>query len=725
MPQPPVHRLRLRVEGMDCADEVAALRRAVGPLVGEENLRFDVLRARMDVLVPADEAAVLAAVATTGMRAVRWSAEPAPAAPSHRTFLVGASGLALIGAFAAHAADSGLRNAVFPGEAPTGHAVPLLARMLYLAAVLAAAVPVLPRAIAAARRLRPDMHLLMTIGTAAALAIGEWLEGATVGFLFLLALAIESWSVGRARRAVEAVLDLAPPVARRLRADGTTEEIDPDAATPGDRVVIQPGERVPVDGRVVDGRSVADESQLTGESRPVAKTPGDRVFAGSVNGDGALVVEATASAGDSTVAHIARMVEEAQARRAPVERWVDRFAAVYTPLVLAAAVAAAVLPPLVAAEPWREALYRGIALLVIACPCALVISVPVSLVASLAGAARRGLLVKGADALERAARVRIVAFDKTGTLTRGEPTVQALVPMAGHTERELLEDLGALEARSEHPIGLAIRRHVALANVAVPAVPDLQIVQGRGAIGTVRGRRHWVGSHRYLEELGEETPDVHACMEELAKGGRTVVFVGDEAHVCGVVAVADTPRLRAREAIAELRRDGIRSVMLTGDNAETAREIGAIVGVADQRAELLPAEKVRVVEELGREAPVAMVGDGVNDAPALAAATVGIAFGRRATGIAQETADVTVLSEDVRQVPWFLGHARRTLRIVRRNIVFALAVKAAFVLLAAFGHATLWGAVAADMGASLLVTLHGLRLLGTPKAVAPDDVSAA
>jgi Cd2+/Zn2+-exporting ATPase len=341
-----------------------------------------------------------------------------------------------------------------------------------------------------------------------------------------------------------------------------------------------------------------------------------------------------------------------------------------------------------------------------------VISVPVSLVAALAGAARHGLLVKGADALERASRVRTVAFDKTGTLTRGEPVVQEIVPLDGHSERELLEDLAALEARSEHPVALAIRAYVAAAAISAVPAPDLTIVPGRGAIGTVRGRRHWVGSHRYLEELGEETPEVHARMEALAMGGRTVVFVSDDAHVCGMVAVTDMPRARAPEAIAELRRAGLHVVMVTGDNAETARQIGEAVGVTDLRAELLPADKVRIVEELVRQAPVAMVGDGVNDAPALATATVGIAFGRRATGVAQETADVTVLSEDVRQVPWFLAHARRTLRIVRQNIVFSLAVKGVFVVLAATGHATLWGAVAADMGASLLVTLNGLRLLG-------------
>jgi Cd2+/Zn2+-exporting ATPase len=706
---------------MDCADEAAALRKAVGPIVGEDNLRFDVLRGRMDVLVPAEESAVMAAVASTGMRATAW--EDAPAADDfgkHRRALVFGSGAFVLAGFAAHAAESGLTETLFPVEG-TGHTVPLLAKACYAGAVALAGFRVLPRAVAAARRVRPDMHLLMAIGVAAALVIGEWFEGATVAFLFLLALAIESWSVGRARRAVEAVLQLAPSDVHVVRDDGSLQDTDAKVVPTGTRFVVRPGERVPLDGRVVEGSSVADESQLTGESRPVTKEPGGTLFAGSINGDGALVAESTATSAESTVAHIARMVEEAQSRRAPVERWVDRFAAVYTPVVLGAALLAATLPPLVASAPWRESLYRGIALLVIACPCALVISVPVSLVAALAGAARRGLLVKGADALERAAGVRIVALDKTGTLTRGEPAVAEVVALDGHTEQELLEDLGALEARSEHPVALAIRRHVEAAGVSPPPVPDLTIVPGRGAIGTVRGRRHWVGSHRYLEELGEETPEVHARMESLAAGGRTVVFVGDERHVCGMVAVTDQPRARAPEAIAALRADGLRPIMLTGDNQETARHIGAAVGVTELRAELLPADKVRVVEELGREAPVAMVGDGVNDAPALARAAVGIAFGKRATGVAQETADVTVLSEDIRQVPWFLAHARRTLRIVRQNIAFSLVVKAVFVALAAFGHATLWGAVAADMGASLLVTLNGLRLLGGPRGADPRD----
>lgn len=717
MNRPPAARLRFRVEGMDCADEVAALRRALGPVVGEECLRFDVLRGRMDVLTRADEAAVVAAVASTGMRATPWSATQVEDPFSRRRrVLVGVSGAFLAAGFLTQLAHSGLRETLFPVEGTGGHAVPVLGCFFYGAAVVAAAVHIVPRAIAAARRLRPDMHLLMTIGVVAALAIGEWFEGATVAFLFLLALAIESWSVARARRAVEAVLGLAPNSVHRVAADGSTEEVSAETLRPGERFLVRPGERVPLDGRVVEGRSAADQSQLTGESLPVPKSPGDGLYGGSVNGDGALVVEATAGAEDSTVAHIARMVEEAQARRAPVERWVDRFAAYYTPLVMAAAVLAAAVPPLVAATPWRESLYLGISLLVIACPCALVISVPVSLVAALAGAARHGLLVKGADALERGAGVGIVAFDKTGTLTRGAPAVAELVPLGGHTERELLEDLAALEQRSEHPVARAIRDHVAAQGIVFPPAADLTIVPGRGAIGTVRGRRHWVGSHRYLEELGEETPEIHARMEALAVGGRTVVFVGDEKHVCGLVALADTPRMRAAEAIAELGAMDVRVIMLTGDNEETAREIGNAVGITEIRAELLPDEKVRVVEELGREAPVAMVGDGVNDAPALARASVGMAFGRQATGVAQETADVTVLSEDARRVPWFLRHARATRRIVRQNIGFALVVKAVFVALAASGHATLWGAVAADMGASLLVTLNGLRLLGAGPA---------
>ncbi len=697
---------------MDCADEVAILRKAVGPLVGEENLRFDVLRGRMEVLVPAEEAAVVAAVAATGMRAVRWTAGPAPdTAVRRRNLVVAGSAISLVSAFAFQAAGAGFAETLFPAEGIAAQAIPLPARGLYLAAAAVAAIDFFPRALAAARRMRPDMHLLMSLGTIAAFAIGEWLEGATVAFLFVLALAIESWSVGRARRAVEAILQLAPGVVHCIRADGGLEDVAPDAVGPGARFVVRPGERTPLDGRVVEGTSAADQSQLTGESLPVPKSPGDDVFAGSINGDGALVVEVTAAAEDSTVARIARMVEEAQTRRAPVERWVDRFAAVYTPLVIGAALLAAVLPPLAAGADWRESLYRGIALLVIACPCALVISVPVSLVAALAGAARQGLIVKGADALERGAAVRIVALDKTGTLTEGQPAVVVLEPLDGHSETEILEDLAALEARSEHPVAHAIRAHVAAKGLRVAAAPDLTIVPGRGAIGTVRGRRHWVGSHRYLEELGEETPAVHARMEALAAGGRTVVFVGDDAHVCGLVALADAPRASAGPALRELAQLGVRTVMLTGDNAETAREIGRTLGVSDLRPELLPEDKVRVVEDLGREAPVAMVGDGVNDAPALARAAVGIAFGRHATGVAQETADVTVLSEDLRRVPWFLAHARRTLRIVRQNIAFALMVKAAFVVLAATGHATLWGAVAADMGASLAVTLNGLRLL--------------
>jgi Cd2+/Zn2+-exporting ATPase len=488
----------------------------------------------------------------------------------------------------------------------------------------------------------------------------------------------------------------------------------PVADIPVDAIVlVRPGERIPLDGTVTEGATTVNEAPLTGESRPVPKAPGAEVFAGTINHDGALAFRVTRPAGDTTLARIIRMVEEAEDRRAPVEQWVDRFARVYTPLMLALAVLVAIAPPLLAGADWSRWFYNALVMLVIACPCALVIATPVGIVAGLTAAARQGVLIKGGIYLEIAARLRAVALDKTGTLTHGRPEVQTVVPLNGHTEAELLARAAALEAHSEHPLAHAIRTRAAALGLPPIAVTDFQSIPGKGAEGRLDGRPFWIGSHRLLEERAPETPELHARVTALEDVGHSVVIVGNDQHVCGLIGVADRLRESAPQVVRDLKRLGIRTVvMLTGDNPGTAAAIAQAAGLDDYRAELLPADKREAIAELTRlHTAVAMVGDGVNDAPAMAAATLGMAMGSAGTDAAIETADIALMADDLTRLPWLVRHARRVMLTVKANIGFALGLKAAVMLLALGGLATLWLAILADMGASLIVIAYSLRLL--------------
>jgi Cd2+/Zn2+-exporting ATPase len=593
------------------------------------------------------------------------------------------------------------------------HALPVLPKMLYALAILSGSWFVFPKTWFAVRRFRPDMNLLMTLAIGGAIAIGEWFEAATVAFLFALSLALESWSVRRARRAVESLMAVAPAIARILHNDGREEEIAPGEVMIGTRLLVRPGERIPLDGLVLQGTSDVNQAPITGESMPVPKDIGAQVFAGTVNGNGALEVETTRLAGETTLAQIIRMVGEGQSRRAPSEQWVDQFAQIYTPVVLGVAVLIAVMPPLLWGAAWPEWLYRSLVLLVIGCPCALVISTPVSIVASLAAAAKNGILVKGGVHMETPARLRAIAFDKTGTITMGRPQVVEFVPMNGHTETELLERIGAMEAHSDHPLARAIVSFVEDRGIKMARADEFQVINGKGAMGRFNGRAYWLGSHRYLEERGQETPEVHDRLETLSKSGRTVVVIGNEEHVCGFIALADKVRPEAREAISQLRSSGVAHVvMLTGDNRGTAEVIAREAGIEDMRSELLPKDKVTAVEALVLEyGAVAMVGDGINDAPAMGPASLAIAMGAAGSDTAIEAADIALMSDDLGKLPWLIRHSRRTLAIIRQNISLSLAVKAIFVALTFLGHASLWAAIAADMGVSLLVIANALRLL--------------
>jgi Cd2+/Zn2+-exporting ATPase len=718
--------MHFRIGGMDCAEEVAILKRALGSLVGgEEHLGFDVINRKLTVqgVAGVSRDAVVSAIHQTGMRAEIWdeecSSEPANGwwGQYDRVILTTASGLLLLAGFCTHAAVAGSLTAALGSEGMgVSHAVPLGARLVYSAAMVAGAWLVLPKALAAVRRLRPDMNLLMVVAVIGAATIGEWFEAATVSFLFALSLLLESWSVGRARRAIAALMTLAPQTARIVR-DGPTEQEVPVQQVPiGARFLVKPGERIPLDGAVRRGSSHVNQAPITGESMPVPKHEGDHVFAGTINGDGALEVESNKPAADTTLAHIIKMVGEAHSRRAPSEQWVEKFAAIYTPAVMALSIAVLLIPPLLMGGEWAPWLYRALVLLVIACPCALVISTPVSIVAAITSAARNGVLVKGGVYIEAPAHVNAFAFDKTGTLTEGRPSVVEIVPMSGHDERELLERAAALDSRSDHPLARAIIDFARRRDVVIRPAADFQIIQGKGAKGSFDGREYWLGSHRYLEERGQETPDVHERLESLGRSGHTVVVVGNDQHVCGFIGLADSVRSSTKSTLMALRQAGIAHiVMLTGDNGGTADAIAQQTDVDEVHAELLPADKVRVVEALvSKYGGVAMVGDGVNDAPAMACATLGIAMGAAGSDAAIETADIALMADDLSKLPWLVRHSRRTLAVIRQNIVFSLGVKTFFVVLTFAGFASLWGAIAADMGASLLVISNGLRLLRDP-----------
>lgn len=703
--------LQLRVHGMDCAEEVTLLKRELVPLLGdEEQLGFDVLNRKLTVALDGQdvtEGEVLAAIERTGLKAEAWKdAEGEESRPfwvrHQRAILTALSGIAGLGGLLLQLGLSG-----------GGESVPVAAIGAYLVGILAGLLLVLPKAWRAAIALRPDMNLLMSVAVVGAIAIGEWFEGAAVAFLFSFSLLLESWSVGRARRAIASLMDLSPPTAHLHTADGNVQDVAPADVPVGSTVVVRPGEKIPLDGQVISGNSGVNQAPITGESVPVEKSEGHEVFAGTINGDGLLEVKTTKAADDTTLARIIKMVGDAGSKRAPSEKWVERFAAVYTPAVMLLALLILLVPPLALGGDWGEWLYRSLVLLVIACPCAIVISTPVSVVASLAAAARNGVLIKGGVYVEVPAQLRAVAMDKTGTLTQGAPQVVDVVPMNGHDETELLTRAGALELNSNHPLARAIIEETTRRGLSIPAADQFETIQGKGAAGVIAGKPYWLGSHRYLEERGQETADVHKQLQEMQGAGRTVVVVGNDEHVCGFITLADAIREETREAIAQLHEAGIeRVVMLTGDNEGTAKAIAREAGIDEVHAELLPEDKVTAIEKLVDELThVAMIGDGVNDAPALARASLGMAMGAAGSDAAIETADIALMSDDLSKLPWLIHHSRRTLRIIRQNIAFSLAVKAVFVVLTFAGFASLWAAIAADMGASLLVIFNGLRLL--------------
>lgn len=715
-------RIDYRVKGLDCSEEVAILRREVGGKPGVIDLEFDVLNARMSVefdsdALSADE--IEAAVEKTGMKATPWELRLEKEELSFwlrhgRLTMTVLSGVLLLTAFSTHWVISGSLLDAFTGSHDAEHAFPLAVNLFYLGSVASGALYVLPKALLAARRLRPDMNFLMIVAVIGAIIIGELFEAATVSFLFAFSLLLENWSVERARNAIGALLDLSPPTARYLCPHhGTIHEKPVEAVPLGAIVHVRPGEKIPLDGEVVKGISSVNQAPITGESMPVTKQSGDEVYAGTINQDGALEFRTTRAANDTTLARIIHMVENAQSRRARSQQWVDRFSAYYTPAMMILAVSFAIFLPLLTSVSWAEGAYRALVILVIACPCALVISTPVSIVSALTASARNGVLIKGGIFLETAGRLQVLALDKTGTLTKGQTRVQQIVPLSGHNERELLERAAALEATSEHPLARAILQRARESGVEIIPAEHFQAIRGKGGEGSIDGRQFWIGSHRMMHEKGQETPEIHARAEELEDAGHTVVAIGNDNHICGLISIADSLRENVPRIIEDVRKAGVKLViMLTGDNEKTARAIAAEAGIDEYRCELLPEDKVEAIGHLVREyKEVAMVGDGVNDAPAMASATFGIAMGAMGTDAALETADIALMSDDLSKLPWLIRHSHRTLRNIQQNIIFALALKLAFIVLTLFGLASLWMAIAADTGATILVVSNSLRLL--------------
>jgi Cd2+/Zn2+-exporting ATPase len=748
----------LHVTGMDCADCAVklqgALRREQGVRSADVNFGAATLAVAID---PArtDLSGVFRAVRRLGYDTVeRRAGQNGHAARAPGAISSGRTGRSFW--LAEPRALATLVAGVFTAAGfAASLAVPAAAPWLFAGAVVSGGLFVARAAFFSLRARQVDMNVLMTLAMVGAAAIGQWSEAALVAFLFSLGTVLQAATLERTRRAISGLMDLTPQTAIVLGPAGdgrpATTQVAVGDLVPGDLVLVRPGERAPVDGVVVEGTAAADQAPVTGESSPVPKAPGDQVFAGSIVEGGTLHVRATAAANDTTVARIVHMVEEAQAQRAPAETIVDRFASRYTPVVVALAAAVAFVPPLLGAsfDTW---FYRGLALLIISCPCALVISTPVSILAALARATRSGVLIKGGAYLEQLAGIKAVALDKTGTLTVGRPQVTDVVALNGVPEDRVLATAAALERYSEHPLGRAILERagadgwaaapapepVAACSCVAPGCcaaapeehaaeghageehaghdhgPDVErfrAITGLGVRAELDGRVHFVGRPELLGAHGAD-PALTAAVARLERAGKTAVVVGDEDGAFGVIAVSDPLRPGAADVVADLRRLGVIDVaMLTGDNPETADAVAGQAGITDVRAGLLPEEKVAAVAELrDRAGAVAMVGDGVNDAPALAAASLGIAMGAAGTDAALETADIALMGDDLAAVPATIRLARRTRRVIWQNIVFSIVVKAVFLVLAPLGLVTLWLAVLADMGTSLLVTANGLRL---------------
>jgi Cd2+/Zn2+-exporting ATPase len=713
-----------RIPAMDCAVEESDIRRALDKVPGIKSLNFQLGARTVAINAPAD-------VMPLAIKAIQSAGyEPTPvgargAGDAHgQTHLHShdhdhalhddhdhdqSTGVTRLGAALALAVAAEALH-FFAGDVPYMSYVGLV---LAAIAIWLSGVETYTKGIKALSRGRLNINALMSVAVTGAFVIGQWPEAAMVMALYAIAELIEARAADRARNAIKGLIALVPEEADVLQADHAWKTQPSAGIALGAIVRIRPGERVPLDGVITEGRSAIDQASVTGESLPVDRTVGDAVFAGTINQTGELQFRVTAVAADTTLARIIHAVEEAQGTRAPTQRFVDRFAAIYTPSVFALALVVALVTPWLMNLTWLEAVYKALVLLVVACPCALVISTPVTVVSALAAAARRGILIKGGTYLEEARNLKAIALDKTGTITEGKPRLVEWTAMPASADKGYIARIAlSLAERSDHPVSKAIAQGLKLDTNAADKVDDFTALPGRGTQGAVDGRTYVFGNHRLMEERKQCSVDIEATLDTHEKQGRTVTLLADDSGVLAIFAVADTIKESSRQAIAELKALGVTPVMLTGDNTATAKTIAAQAGIDESHGNLLPEDKLTEIKALqARFGATGMTGDGINDAPALAQSDIGFAMGAMGTDIAMEAADVVIMNDDVRRIPETIRLSRQTHTVLVQNISLALGIKAVFMALALFGTATMWMAVFADMGATLLVVANGLRLV--------------
>lgn len=697
----------LKVSGMDCADEVEAIERVLRPLKGIASYKVSLMASTVTISHEhgISSGDLIKAIASAGLKAVPVGeeSEGAPFAQYARLLAVVISGICTA---------IGLVMSWTDTFKPYGEIA------VFLLAIISGGYFIFPKTLRALRQKSLDMNVLMTVAAIGACVIGEWSEGASVVFLFGLSELLEAFSLNRARRAISSLLQLAPETALVKRGESLLE-VPVQEVKIGETVVVRSGAKIPLDGEVISGQSSVNQAPITGESMPVEKAPGEQVFAGTLNGSGSLEIKVTKFYSDSTLSKIIHLVEEAQAQKAPSQRFVDKFARIYTPAVFILALLVLILPPLFFGLSWGVWIYRSLVLLVIACPCALVISTPVSIVSGLTAMARRGVLIKGGAFLEAVGKLQALAVDKTGTITEGKPRVTNVISVNNKSIEEILMIAAAIDNHSDHPLAQAVVAYAKEKSINFPQATNYQAMHGLGAEGRVDGHDYFVGNHRFTHQLGLCSPELEKTLSDIEEQALSVVVVGHKNHdghageILGVLSVGDSIRPHAKAAIELLLKAGLKKVvMLSGDNQRTANAIAKQAGIEEAYGDLLPENKIeRIKQLLGSYQYVGMVGDGVNDAPAMAAATVGIAMGGAGTDTAIETADMALMQDDLRQVAAAILIGKKTLGIIRTNITFALAIKAVFLVLALSGHTSLWLAILADTGATLLVIANSLRLL--------------
>jgi len=700
-PTPGARLSSFRIEAMDCPTEQTLIQNKLSKLTGVQQLEFNLINRVLGVThdLPGIEP-IVEAIKSLGMQAEpldQGADTPAPALQKKPWWPLALSGVGALLAEVIH----------FTGSAPNW-----VVAAIALVSILSGGLGTYKKGWIALKNRNLNINALMSIAVTGAVLIGQWPEAAMVMFLFTVAELIEAKSLDRARNAIGGLMQMTPDTATVLQTDGNWLEQDVKSIGLGARVRVRPGERIGLDGEVLSGRSTIDQAPITGESLPVEKTIGDKVFAGTINQAGSLEYEVTAAADNSTLARIIHAVEQAQGARAPTQRFVDSFSKVYTPAVFVLALAVAVIPPMFMGELWFDWIYRALVLLVVACPCALVISTPVTIVSGLAAAARKGILVKGGVYLEGGYKLDYLALDKTGTITHGKPVQTDYLSLDPTADESAPAIAAALARRSDHPVSQAIAKAAVDNQTATLIVDNFEALGGRGVRGEINGQLYHLGNHRLVEDLGLCSPALEEKLFALEKQGKSVVLLLDQSGPLALFAVADTVKASSREAIRQLHDLGIKTLMLTGDNVHTAQAIAAQVGIDEAKGDLLPGDKLQAIEALYAQGHrVGMVGDGINDAPALARSEIGFAMAAAGTDTAIETADVALMDDDLRKIPAFIGLSRRTSSILKQNIALALVIKAIFLGVTFAGVATMWMAVFADMGVSLLVVFNGLRLL--------------